>query len=127
MVNDPRQFAQATVSGNTMIDHTGDQAGILVVKSGVDAGKTFPLSQGDNLIGRDSRCPVRLNEDSVSRKHATIHCDNGVFTIYDVGSRCGTYLNGQHIGGRDLSDGDVLAMGRSKLSIMVPQYKPVGA
>jgi pSer/pThr/pTyr-binding forkhead associated (FHA) protein len=57
MVNDPRQFAQATMSGNTMIDHTGEQAGVLVVKSGVDAGKTFALSQGDNLIGRTQGVP----------------------------------------------------------------------
>ena len=127
MVNDPRQFAQATFSGNTMIDRMGEHAGVLVVKSGLDAGKTFALSQGDNLIGRDPGCPVRLSEDSVSRKHAMIRCDNGIFNIYDVGSRCGTYLNGQPIGGKDLSDGDVVAMGRSKFTIMAPRYQPVGA
>ena len=85
-VDNPKQFAQATMSGNTMVDRRGEQVGVLVVKSGVDAGKSFMLSEGDNSIGRGNDAAINLSDESVSRQHAVIRCQDGKLTLFDVGS-----------------------------------------
>ena len=125
-VDDPRQFVQATMSGNTMVDRRGDQIGALVVKSGVDAGKSFMLVEGDNTIGRGNGSSISLSDESVSRQHAVVRCQNGKLVLFDVGSRSGTMLNGQAIGGHPVSNGDVISLGRSEFTMMASKAQPVG-
>jgi len=57
-------------------------------------GKTFPLADGYNDIGRDPRCAVWLDVPGVSRRHARIHLDvaRQVGTIEDLGSTNGTFV-----------------------------------
>lgn len=46
-------------------------------------------------VGRDPECEIILNEDGISRVHAIIERENdGSFTIIDMGSTNGTYING---------------------------------
>ena len=125
-VDNPKQFAQATMSGNTMTDRRGEQVGVLVVKSGVDAGKSFMLSEGDNTIGRGNGPTINLSDESVSRQHAVIRCQNGKLTLFDVGSSSGTALNGQSIGGHLITNGDVISVGRSEFTMMASKAQPVG-
>jgi pSer/pThr/pTyr-binding forkhead associated (FHA) protein len=125
-VDNPKQFAQATMSGNTMVDRRGEQVGVLVVKSGVDAGKSFMLSEGDNSIGRGNDAAVSLSDESVSRQHAVIRCQDSKLSLFDVGSRSGTVLNGQSIGGHLITNGDVISIGRSKFTMMAAKPEPVG-
>ena len=125
-VDNPKQFAQATMSGNTMMDRRGEQVGVLVVKSGVDAGKSFMLSEGDNTIGRGNGPAISLSDESVSRQHAVIRCQDGKLTLFDVGSRSGTALNGQSISGHPITNGDVISVGRSEFTMMASKAQPVG-
>ena len=125
-VDNPKQFAQATMSGNTMIDRSGEQVGVLVVKSGVDAGKSFMLSEGDNSIGRGNDAAINLSDESVSRQHAVVRCQDGKLTVFDVGSRSGTALNDQSIGGHPINNGDVISIGRSEFTMMAAKAQPVG-
>jgi DNA-binding winged helix-turn-helix (wHTH) protein len=57
-------------------------------------GKTFPLADGDNDIGRDPRCAVWLDASGVSRRHARIRLDFAAqtATIEDLGSTNGTLV-----------------------------------
>lgn len=127
-VDNPQQFAQPTMSGRTMVDLSGAQVGMLVVKSGVDAGRSFNLTQGDNLIGRDDDSNIKLNDDAVSRKHAIIRVKDGRIVLLDAGSQSGTTINGQLVGGRALSNGDILSVGRCEFALMSPkQNNPVPA
>jgi len=125
-VYNPKQFAQATMSGNTMVDRRGEQVGVLVVKSGVDAGESFMLSEGDNPIGRGNDAAINLSDESVSRQHAVIRCQDGKLTLFDVGSRSGTALNGQSIGGHFITNGGVINIGRSEFTMMAAKPEPVG-
>jgi len=125
-VDNPKQFAQATMSGNTMVDRRGEQVGVLVVKSGVDAGKSFMLSEGDNSIGRGNDAAINLSDESVSRQHAVVRCQDGKLTVFDVGSRSGTALNDQSIGGHPINNGDVISIGRSEFTMMAAKAQPVG-
>ena len=117
-VDNPKQFAQATMNGNTMKDVRGEHVAALMVTSGVDAGKSLMLTDGDNTIGRGPSCSVELSDDSVSREHAVIRCRDGKLSVFDLGSTAGTSIDGQNIGGIRLNNGDVISMGRSEFTVM---------
>jgi DNA-binding winged helix-turn-helix (wHTH) protein len=78
-----------------------------------DAG-AFPLSHGSNLIGRAADAVVHIDRTQVSRCHARIVVDGTAATLEDLGSKNGTYLNGERImRPSQLTDGDEIWIGRS--------------
>ena len=116
----PVDRVQRVGNGETMMDLQGQSGGVLVVRTGSDSGKSFNLAEGDNKIGRDQTCNVRLSDESVSRQHALIRCENGVVSLFDVGSRSGTEIDGRAIGGHPLNDGDTVNVGRTTIKMMAP-------
>ncbi len=52
------------------------------------------LSQG-NIIGRQAGVTFRIEHSSVSRHHAEITCSNGRYTLRDLGSANGTFVNNE--------------------------------
>ena len=125
-VDNPKQFAQATMSGKTKVDLRGEHVAALMVTSGIDAGKSLMLTEGDNTIGRGPSCSVGLSDDSVSREHAVIRCRDGKLSVFDLGSTAGTFIDGQNIGGIRLNNGDVISMGRSEFTVMARTPQAVG-
>lgn len=77
----------------------------------------FELSGQRVTIGNASTNLVSLNHDAtVSRLHAVLENLGFAWSIRDVGSRNGTYLNGEKISAeRVLRSGDELRMGSSRL------------
>jgi pSer/pThr/pTyr-binding forkhead associated (FHA) protein len=69
-------------------------------------------------IGRGRDCEIQLAEDNmVSRRHAEIRrLPSGEYAIKDLGSKNGTLVNGAPISTWVLKDGDVVAIGESKLT-----------
>lgn len=66
------------------------------------------------LIGRSSACAVRLDAPRASAEHARVHYRDGGWTVRDLGSRNGTYVNDERIapgGARTLAAGDTLVFG----------------
>ena len=125
-VDNPKQFAQATMSGKTKLDLRGEHVAALMITSGMDAGKSLMLTEGDNTLGRGPSCSVGLSDDSVSREHAVIRCRDGKLSVFDLGSTAGTSIDGQNIGGIRLNNGDVISMGRSEFTMMAAKAQPVG-
>lgn len=120
-VENPEQFSDATMSGRTMVEHRGEQVGVVIVRSGVDAGKTFTLKSGDNTIGRNNDSHIQLNDDSVSRQHAVIRVKDGKLVLIDSGSSSGTTVDGRSVAGEKLTNGDRLTLGRSEFTVMTPK------
>lgn len=82
-------------------------------------GRTFELSEGDNVIGRHPECGIWLNESGVSRRHARIHVDGltGRVVLEDLQSTNGTCVRQTPIvAPYALSDGDVLQIGSVELT-----------
>ena len=52
------------------------------------------------LIGRARQCSLRLDNPSVSSKHAKVGYEGGQFWVEDLGSSNGTFVNQQQISGR---------------------------
>ncbi len=80
------------------------------------------------IIGRGEGCDILLPEDdaSISREHAALErtSDEG-WKIIDLGSRNGTYINGRRLYEMyTLQNRDIIKVGRSELSILIPQILP---
>lgn len=77
----------------------------------------IPLGTERVTVGKSSSNVVSLNDDStVSRLHAVLENLGYAWSIRDVGSRNGTYINGEKISTeRVLRSGDELRVGKSKL------------
>lgn len=79
--------------------------------------RSFALSAGDNIIGRDPRSTVWLDDESVSRRHALITVDNDVARVEDLESTNGTFLNRVALHAATvLQDGDVVRVGALRLT-----------
>jgi pSer/pThr/pTyr-binding forkhead associated (FHA) protein len=84
----------------------------LTVQIGPQPGQTFAIREGANSIGRDQSNDICLPEQSVSRSHARIVVQPDGVWVEDLGSRNGTFVNGQRITAPTrLQPGDTLQIG----------------
>ena len=73
-----------------------------------------PLMQGPNIIGRTIDADLCIDRSEVSRCHARILVQGTTATIEDLGSKNGTYVNGEQLDGPALlTNGDEIWIGRS--------------
>jgi hypothetical protein len=80
---------------------------MLMEVDGPNAGKRIFLEQADLLIGRDESCDLVIADRQVSRQHARIRHEGGHHLLEDLGSKNGTFVNGQELEGPyALQDGD---------------------
>ena len=82
--------------------------------------KTCPLSEGDNVIGRDPRSDVWLDVPGVSRRHAIIRVNssNRRVMLEDLGSTNGTLVRRTPVDGEvALTDGDLIRVGTVDLTV----------
>jgi DNA-binding winged helix-turn-helix (wHTH) protein len=81
--------------------------------------RTFVLSDGENLIGRNPECGVWVEAAGVSRRHARLRLDaeRGAAAIEDLGSTNGTFVNDARVESPlPLRDGDVVHLGSVSLT-----------
>src|SRR5262245_51684646 len=70
---------------------------VVRVVAGPDDGKAFtvdPSQAGRILLGSSPACAVRLEDPSVSRRHAALEVEAGALRLFDLGSTNGTLVNG---------------------------------
>lgn len=83
----------------------------LIMRQGPTPGKRFTLSQNAISIGRLEDNEVVINEQQISRRHASLTWEKGRFVLRDLGSANGTFLNGVQITApQELHDGDVIGL-----------------
>lgn len=69
------------------------------------------LDGKDISIGRDAGCDLRLDLTDISRNHVRIFLREGRWLVEDYGSEQGVLVNGERVGRRELSDGDLIKIG----------------
>jgi DNA-binding winged helix-turn-helix (wHTH) protein len=80
---------------------------ILIAREGQLAGERWTINVDEFLIGRGNDCQIVLPERQVSRHHARITSEQGIYILHDLGSKNGTHLNGARVqGSTNLRDGD---------------------
>lgn len=112
-------------------DNKNIHAGLLIER-GNSVGKEFVLVLDENYIGRwdadngvfpDVDLDACDNEAKVSRRHARIIRKNGIYTIEDLGSTNGTYVNrGRRLipgTPHRLDDGDEIIVGKTFLRFII--------
>jgi hypothetical protein len=92
--------------------------GVLIVKRGPNAGSKFFLDADMTQIGRHPDSDIFLDDITVSRRHAEIRRGGSGadgFTLHDVGSLNGTYVNRERVEEAGLRSGDEIQIGKFKL------------
>lgn len=81
---------------------------VLIGQTGPLNGERFPIA-GEIIIGRETNCSIVVMERQVSRYHARITVQQEGTLLEDLGSKNGTFLNGEIIADPAmLQDGDVI-------------------
>jgi hypothetical protein len=92
----------------------------LVVRSGGGrAGESFVPNGPRTLIGRSPDCDVFLDDVTVSRRHAELIAEGGQFTIRDLGSLNGTFVNRRRIESTELEDDDEVQIGKYRMTFLL--------
>ncbi len=92
----------------------------LVVRSGGGrAGESFESIGETALIGRSPECAVFLDDVTVSRRHAELVREGGAYTIRDLGSLNGTFVNKHRIESTVLEDDDEVQIGKYRMTFLL--------
>ena len=73
--------------------------------------RSFSLTSGVTVIGRRADCDLRIPLMEVSRRHCQLDRNEGLFTLRDLGSFNGTFVNGERIEESNLKPGDHIQIG----------------
>ena len=87
----------------------------VVVLSGDRMGEMFPLKGDRTTIGRGLQTDVRINDEGISRTHAVVESEGGVYYLSDAGSTNGTFANGDKVDRHPLVEGDRIQIGASSV------------
>jgi cell division protein FtsW (lipid II flippase) len=76
-------------------------------------GASVPLSRWENILGRSPSSDVRLDYPTISRQHAALlRNEDGTWTVYDLGSKGGTAVNGEPVAEHaSVREGDTITLG----------------
>jgi pSer/pThr/pTyr-binding forkhead associated (FHA) protein len=95
-------------------------SGVLVVTRGSNMGARYLLGEEVVRAGRHPESDIFLDDITVSRRHVEFTPGNGgTYSLRDVGSLNGTYVNRERIDEVLLSPGDEVQIGKFKLVYLV--------
>jgi hypothetical protein len=110
---------EAAEEGESLLNTLGITGPALVVRSGGGiAGQPFQPGEGRTLVGRSPECDIFLDDVTVSRRHAEILREDDEFTIRDLGSLNGTYVNRKRIESATLENDDEVQIGKFRLTFL---------
>lgn len=72
--------------------------------------REVPLRAGTALVGRESDAQIRIPASGVSRRHCEFEVRGSDIILRDLGSRNGTFVNGEKVVERALAAGDAIAI-----------------
>ena len=94
----------------------------IVFLAGPNQGRRYKLADGEYVIGRRSDCQIFVPDMRVSRQHARIRRENGRFSIEDLGSNNGTYVNGNRIlQPSELRHEDEITIANNRIRVEMPE------
>src|SRR5262245_47046684 len=89
----------------------GDAVLVHIYPTGPQMGTRYLITASPLTIGRGDNCDIRINDSSVSRRHAVVEASPGGVTVTDLGSTNGTFINNTAVASAALRDGDYLRVG----------------
>ncbi|NOZ02216.1 MAG: FHA domain-containing protein [Deltaproteobacteria bacterium] len=95
--------------------YEGPSRGRLIVRDGPATGETFHLLEDLTYIGRSPENEISLPDPSVGKRHASIRIKDRSYTIEDLQSVNGVFVNGQRVLKANLKNGDSIRMGGTEM------------
>jgi diguanylate cyclase (GGDEF)-like protein len=89
----------------------GEACLVLIYPPGPDMGKRFPLLRSEIVLGRGADCDIQVDRDSVSRRHARVYRIGETWSVEDLQSTNGSYVNDVPVTRSVLRDADFLKIG----------------
>jgi tetratricopeptide (TPR) repeat protein len=97
----------------------------LVGLHGALAGQSFPIHGTEVRIGRASHNELAIPEPSMSREHARLSVVEGGFSLTDLGSGNGTFVDGKRIERARLQFGQEVSFGSVGFRFATPPAAPL--
>lgn len=113
------EFGDESLADAATLDALPPGTALLVVRRGPNAGSRFLLDSDLTLVGRHPDSDIFLDDVTVSRRHAEFYRQGGGFTVRDVGSLNGTYVNRERIEETELNSGDEVQVGKFRLVFLL--------
>jgi len=79
---------------------------VSIYPTGPTMGTRYALGEAPVVIGRGEDCTIRIDDQTVSRRHVRIGASADGFSAADLASTNGTYVNNVQVTERRLLDGD---------------------
>ncbi|MFI5315422.1 MAG: diguanylate cyclase domain-containing protein [Myxococcota bacterium] len=117
-MNDPKSQTVARIALDFGAPERERRTPGLVVVHGADIGKRHALAAGGLVIGRDPQVAgLVLVDPAVSARHCVVELEpeTGAFVVSDLGSRNGTFVNGEKVSEWSLAEGDKIFVGETVL------------
>ncbi len=108
--------AGRAAAGRRVAAAGGRVAADLVALQGPLAGQRLTLSRSPFILGRGAECDLVIPDSHGSRQHTSLEEHAGRWTVHDLGSANGTFLNRQRLESpQPLHSGDLIYAGQSVL------------
>ncbi|MEE9264068.1 MAG: FHA domain-containing protein [Vicinamibacteria bacterium] len=111
---DPKNIPTAPASKSSGGALSDNKRYALVIVSGKEPGKVFPIEKARVTIGRTG-CDIVLDDTELSRQHVLIAIDGTNARLEDLGSTNGTFVGGNRIERADLGDRSEFRVGSHEL------------
>lgn len=98
--------------------HVAEREPSVVVVSGAGIGTLYRLRDKPISVGRSSDNTVPVDDIGVSRRHAIFERIDQQVVARDLGSKNGTFVNGERAQARVLRDGDLVVIGETTFKFL---------
>jgi hypothetical protein len=119
--SDEADFGDDLFPDSASLGALPEGSALLLVMRGPNAGSRFRLDGALTTAGRHPDSDIFLDDVTVSRRHAEFYRQGAFFTVRDVGSLNGTYVNRERIEEAQLTGGDEVQIGKFRLLFLTSQ------
>lgn len=99
----------------------------LIMQTGIDRDRIFPILDGRTVIGRDGRCDIRIAMPTISARHCEIAIENSQAVLLSRDANNETLLNGKPIREARLSDADEVQIGPVTFRVAITRNSEDGS
>jgi hypothetical protein len=115
---EPAEAADGETGSDDVVERLQSGTALLVVRRGPASGARFLLDSDVTTAGRHPDSDIFLDDITVSRHHVEFRRSEAGFSIRDMGSLNGTYVNRSRIDDAALASGDEVQIGKYRLQFL---------